>query len=128
MSRSRVHRPSAARRSRIAFIALAWTLALVQWLGVVHGVAHAPAAKAGAAATVADASTPGASWSLFGGHDGDSPACHLYDQLSHGDALWHGEGPPAGIAPAHFIGAVFETVPRAATTAHFLARAPPIRS
>lgn len=69
--------------------ALALALVLTQMLGLIHGVVHAPhASEASVVAPEARSAASGIE-ALFDGHE--SPAsCDLYDQLLHGDLLWHG--------------------------------------
>jgi hypothetical protein len=115
-----------AWRTRVGLVALGWLLALVQLLGVVHRVAHAPVIAGGAGlASVNGASEATAQPALFGLHDEQSLACQLYDQLTHGDLLWSSAVaadaapcPPAPLAPR-------VAVARIAAPTHFLARAPP---
>jgi hypothetical protein len=67
-------------------------LLLAQWLGLAHGVQHAPVMKASSAA-----------W--FDDHD--EPDCRLFDQAAHGDLLVAGAGtvpaelPPLPPVPRH---------------------------
>ena len=125
--RRRSPTPTREWRARAGLVALAWLLAAVQLLGVVHGIVHAPHLASDAGGTpLVGASQPSARPALFGLHDEQSLACQLYDQLTHGDALWSSAVtadaaacPPAPLAPR-------APAVRAAAPTHFLARAPPI--
>ena len=132
------------RRAWIALLVLG--LVLAQALGLVHRIVHVPAVLSGAAAPAASTegrsggdpsmhvksasstSSTTSTWSwatlLFGHASGDR-ACHLYDQLTHGDALQPAvplvaSAPPeSGCAPADLAPHL------AAQATGFLARGPP---
>lgn len=94
-------------------------LLFAQSLGLLHRAAHGQA--------IAEPQSP--LQGLFDAHDRASPACGLYDQLSHADLL------PTALAgaPVHAVpcaSGLRSATPgqRAAEPAHFLARAPPLRS
>lgn len=121
-------------RSRTALIAVVLlALALMQWLGAVHRIAHPdPMASAlhavARVAVKAPASTSGGFFqSLFAGHDQDG-TCDIYDQLSHADALWG--VPPLAVAeqaPVEPV-EVYRSWHLAVQSAGFLARGPPALS
>jgi hypothetical protein len=84
---------------RALIVLLLPALLLAQQLGLLHGIAHAPASHASAAAAAHEAS---ALAGLFQGHD--DGACRLYDQLSHGDAApCVPAGLPALLPPALLV-------------------------
>jgi hypothetical protein len=122
------------RRTRLAATALvAFALLWAQTLGLLHGIVHAPHSAATAAvqaiadsgAAVAPPEVRAGIDRLFGEHGEHTPACHLYDQLTHAQAMAsavaafvvtaHCDAPPP-VRPARV---------RAAAPVPFLARAPP---
>jgi hypothetical protein len=110
-----------ARRTRRTWLPLvAAALLFAQMLGLVHRIAHAPAAHE----MIAAAGPHHAADTLFGDH-GDASKCRLYDQLAHAD-LAVDTTPAAALPPPLGV----ESVPRpaghiAAQAAGFLARGPP---
>ena len=110
---------------RLVCSTLLVALVLVQTLGLVHRIVHAPIGGHPAASALASLET-GTGWlkALFAGHSSEQ-GCDLYDQLSHADAV------PAASASAILVHA-FDAVPTwhsvghlAAQAAGFLARGPP---
>jgi hypothetical protein len=130
VSFARRARAASARWAALLAVALLWS----QGVGLLHGVVHAPhVAPALAAQPMAAGDVPVVMPSevragierLFGAHGEHTPACHLYDQLTHAQALpsaipvlvavVRGEAsPPIGAEQAHAV-----------APAPFLARAPP---
>ncbi|MEY4561124.1 MAG: hypothetical protein RLZZ618_401 [Pseudomonadota bacterium] len=97
-------------------------LVLLQTLGAMHAVVHAPAAPS----AVSRLSSAGqADAELFASHQAHSTDCQLFDQLAHADLAW---APPAVWTPAvHSTppNAVRGTPSAAAEALAFRARAPP---
>jgi len=86
-----MRKPLPYRRRHAALIAaLMLALVLVQFLGLVHRVAHADIAAPSPGAPSTSAATPASgTWlqELFAGHDGGDASCEVYDQLTHADPL-----------------------------------------
>lgn len=100
-------------------------LVLAQTLGLIHRIVHAPIG-AHPAVTASASTSSGIAWmkALFAGHSSEH-GCHLYDQLSHADAV--PQAPFAALV-VHDIDAVpgcRSDVHVAAQAAGFLARGPP---
>lgn len=116
-------RAASMRIRRLACSTLLVALVLAQTLGLIHRIVHAPIG--GHPAVTASASS-GIAWmkALFAGHSSEQ-GCHLYDQLSHADAV--PQAPSAALV-VHDIDAVpswYSGVQVAAQAAGFLARGPP---
>lgn len=121
-------RTTPRRTALIAAVLLA--LVLAQTLGLLHRLAHGAGVATRAAAVLKldvglDAHASHALKALFGGHEKDSGACDLYDQLTHADALWSGPALvlPLPLPPAHAERHAAWHL--AAQSAGFLARGPP---
>lgn len=129
------HRTSLPRRALTA--ALLLSVLLVQWVGLIHGIVHAPGPSGWHAAVEArsaadrppaagDASRADAN-APFGAHD-DQSQCRLFDQLAHADLAW--QVPPMLLEPSS--GADLAPAPMgghmAAQAAGYLARGPPLRA
>jgi hypothetical protein len=129
------HRTSPHRRALIA--ALLLSVALMQWLGLIHGVVHAvgpagwhapehvrPLAESPMRASDAATIEQGA---LFGSHD-DQAQCRLFDQLAQADLAWL--APPPLVEPPCSSDAKFalNSGRFAAPAASYLARGPPLRA
>jgi hypothetical protein len=119
----------AARRFRFA-VALAAALALVQTLGLLHGIAHGGHFHddAPAAALVdpsAGAPEPDLLQALFSAHE-DASDCVLFDCISHAEGACAGAEPLLAAAPAPAALAQAHPSWHVAAPAHgFQARAPP---
>jgi len=104
---------------RIALPLLAALLLLVQALGLVHRVMHAPHGLLLGAQAVASHADE-----LFGAHD-DEATCRMYDQLAHADIVF-GAWPAWALAAQHECVAVPVHAGRLAPQASgYLARGPP---
>jgi hypothetical protein len=153
--RRRLRPRIARRRWPIAFGALALALLLAQTLGLLHGIAHgghggahrvthdvhelAHGSHGDVAPRIAvhahdDAAAPHAAHdsyaviaALFDAHEDESSECRLYDQLTHGDALWSAIAPLTSTPPQPAHAHHAAPAPRAAAASWFLARAPPLR-
>jgi hypothetical protein len=115
---------SLARRTTLICVVLL-ALVMAQSLGLLHRLAHGGHASPAMVALQADTHSGDALKSLFGGHEKDSGACDLYDQLTHADALW---SVPALVLPVLQPLAPAERHASwhfAAQSAGFLARGPP---
>lgn len=95
-------------------------LLLVQTLGLLHRVLHAPGRHAVAHVTAQS----GGAASPFGHDDGDLQ-CQLYDQLAHADLAFGAAPVLAVIVPAHAREGVPPAGRLAPQAAGFLARGPP---
>lgn len=119
-------------RQRISFfpvwarvLGLVLALLLPQMLGLLHGVAHLPAAGN---QHPARATSPTSLAFLFASHDEGSPDCRLYDQASH-DGVAPTVAAPS--LPLHTPGtgvALFAGDALARWAAQFDARGPPLTS
>ncbi|WP_280155169.1 hypothetical protein [Piscinibacter sp. XHJ-5] len=102
------------------------SLVMAHTLGLLHRLAHGGGgAVAGVAAVGVDSHAADGLKRLFAGHDKDSGACDLYDQLTHADALW---SVPALVLPVTQPATPAEPHASwhiAAQSAGFLARGPP---
>jgi hypothetical protein len=117
----------AAKRRPMLF-ALAALVALVQWLGVVHGVAHGGGHSTTSIGSPTESTISTLARALFASHDESTPACPLYDHTTHGDALF-AAGVPAGSEAIAEGARWHETALAWVSRPHgFLARAPPTSS
>lgn len=124
-----------SRRIRALITISVVALLFAQMLGLLHRIEHGGRLQIAALAMAASTSVPttlqttqstGALKHLFGHHDASS--CDLYDQVTHGDALW---AAAASVLPATFADAPAEVHTAwhlAAQAAGFLARGPPALS
>lgn len=113
------------------------SLLWAQALGLAHRSVHGVAVPgAGAALTVASAQdrahggARGAEFAAHGiealfGHERGTPACHLYDQLSLGDAVSAGGSADLTALPPCLLSAPVPTPPSGAVRLAYCARAPP---
>jgi len=124
-----MHRTAPHRRTRALITLSVIALLLAQMLGLLHRIEHAGRGHLAALSVAANAQTakaPSALKLLFGSHDAGS--CDLYDQVTHGDALWT---TATLTLPAAFVPApaeVHRAWHLAAQSAGFLARGPPTLS
>lgn len=116
--------PAHALRRTMLFVVMA-ALVLVQTLGLMHRVVHAPQAFLAVHAEATDRAKAPGGWlaRLYAAHEANG--CESYDQLAHADFLW---GCPAGTtAPAMSSATPSDNSgwQLAAQAAGYLARGPP---
>ena len=108
------------------------SLLWAQALGLAHRSAHGAVPGSGAALVVASAQdrAHGGEFAAHGiealfGHERGTPACHLYDQLSLGDAVSAGGSAALPALPPCHLAAPVPTPPSGAVRLAYCARAPP---
>jgi hypothetical protein len=146
--RRQLHPQTVRRRWHVACGAFVLALLLAQTLGVLHRYTHGPqgVATSGVAAHSHDPADPSHArhdhddssdaapgghalvGALFDSHEDESSECKLYDQLTHGDALWSAVAAFTSTPPKPGHVPVAAPAACAGVASWFLARAPPARA